>query len=100
MSAQIIAVNGTSQASSAITSTKIRFATNVAVHFAVGVSPVAYTGNCEMIPANTTRFINMEGLNNKIAVVASGATGECSIVPCGTVNQSSMNQNQTTFLNT
>jgi hypothetical protein len=80
---------GASVQSAAIASTKVRLTANAAVHITVGVNPVANTANCELIAANQTRYVNMEGLNNKLAVIASSSTAEISIVPCGTVAASS-----------
>lgn len=88
MSTQTVSVTGSSAQSSAVGSTKIRFVSNVSLHYAVGANPTAYTsGNCEMIPANTIRYINMGGLNNKIAVIAlsGGSTGICTITDIGAV---------------
>lgn len=84
--AQVITVGtSTSVQSAAVASTKVRVTANAAVHYQVGASPVAYTGNCEIISANSVRYINMEGLNNKIAVLGSSQVAEVSVVAIGTV---------------
>lgn len=84
--AQVInAGTSSSVQSSAITTTKVRVTANAAVHYQVGVSPVAYSGNCEIIAANSVRYINMEGLGNKIAFLGSSQTAAVTVVAIGTV---------------
>ena len=88
-SAQLLTANtGIGVVSAAITSTKVRIESNNAVHYSVGVAPQAYTANCEVIPSNTVRYINMEGVNNKISLVCAvaGTAALVSIVNCGYVN--------------
>lgn len=85
----IVATTTTSQ-SSAIASTKVRVTANAAVHFNVGVSPVAATANCEIIGANQTRYINMQGLNNKLAFITAAGAAEVSVQQIGTVYASSI----------
>ena len=86
----IIATTGSSVQSSAVASTKVRVTSNAAAHFAVGVNPTAYSGNCEIIAANQTRYINMQGLNNKIAFLGSNSTAEITVTQIGTVYASSI----------
>jgi len=91
--ANIVVLSGTTSSQSAvITSTKVRVMSNVAVHYSVGANPAAFPGNCEILPSNTVRYVNMEGLNNKLAFCISGGdtVGKVSIVPCGTVNSRSV----------
>jgi len=89
--AQVItATTSSSVQSSAIASTKVRVTANAAVHYAVGANPVAYGGNCEIISANSLRYINMEGLNNKIAFLGSTQTAEVTVVAIGSVAASTM----------
>jgi hypothetical protein len=89
MPIQVLTVGTSSSVqSAAIDSTKIRVTANAAIHFSVGVSPTAFTNNCELIAAGQTRYINMQGLGNKIAMIGSSGVGEASIVPCGTVYDS------------
>jgi len=86
MTTQVLTVTtATSQQSAAITSTKVRITANATVHVAVGVSPTAYAGNCEIIAAGTTRYINMEGLGNKVALLANGSVALVSITTIGGV---------------
>jgi len=86
MTTQVLTVTTTaSQQSTTIASTKVSITSNATVHIAVGISPVAYAGNCEIIAANTTRYINMEGLNNKVALLANGSVALVSITTIGGV---------------
>ena len=82
----ISAVTTGSVASSAVTSTKVRVSTNAgAVYYAVGTNPTAYSGNCEIIPSESTRFVNMQGLGNKIAFLAVSSNTSVSVQQIGTV---------------
>ena len=92
MSTIVVAATSSSTASGAITSTKARVVSTVPVQFAVGANPTANNSNCEVISANTVRYINMQGLNNQIAFIAvsGGASGTVSVTPCGTVYASSI----------
>lgn len=79
---QVIA-NGTSTQSSVLNSTKVKVVSNVAVYYAVGIDPVAFTsGNCALLPANTIRDINVgpgqlnyTGDTNIVGNVTTGGTG-------------------------
>lgn len=95
-SAQIINATTSSSQSTAITSTKVKVTANASVHYAVGANPVAYVGNCDVVPAATTRFINMEGLNNKIAFVTTTSVAEVSVVNVGFVANSAIPTVQST----
>ena len=95
-SAQIINATTSSSQSTMITTTKVKVTANASVHYAVGSNPTAYTGNCDVIPAATTRFINMEGLNNKIAFITTTGTAEVSVVNVGFVANSAIPQVQST----
>ena len=57
----VIAQSGTSNVTASLNSTKVKVVSNVACYYAVGSnSPVAYTtGNCQLLPANTIRDINL-----------------------------------------
>ena len=86
MTTQVLTIaTSASQQSAAITSTKVRITSNATVHVAVGISPTAYVGNCEIIAANTTRYINMEGLGNMVALIANGGPALVSITTIGGV---------------
>lgn len=101
----IIAQNGTSNVSASLNSTKVKVMSNVAVYYAVGSSPVAYSsGNCAMIPANTLRDINcgpgtlvydattnvgnvtVGGSGPKISFLTSGGTALVEITEVGFVD--------------
>jgi hypothetical protein len=60
------------------------------VFYAVGASATAYAGNCEIIPAETVRYINMQGLGNQIAFLASGGSSVVTVQQIGTVYSSSI----------
>ena len=105
-SLNIIAQNGTSNVSASLNSTKVKVMSNVAVYYAVGSAPVAYsTGNCAMIPANTLRDINCgpgtqttgylqggpgnvitSGTGPKIAFLTSGGTALVEVTEIGYVD--------------
>ena len=85
----IVATTTTSQ-STAVSSTKVRVTANATVHFSVGANPVAATANCEIIAANQTRYINMQGLNNKLAFITAAGAAEVSVQQIGTVYGSSI----------
>ena len=87
---QIVIATTTSSQSTAIASTKVRVTANAAVQFAVGANPTAALASSEVIGANTTRYINMQGLNNKIAFIAPSGTVGVSVTPIGTVYSSSI----------
>ena len=86
--AQVLTVPSTTTGaiSTAINSTKIRLESNVACYYSVGEAPLTFAANCEIIPSNTVRYINMEGTGNKINLVATSGVALVSIVACGTVD--------------
>jgi hypothetical protein len=85
---QIITPNSTSGAlSSVITTTKIRIESNVSCYFAVGnTAPIVVTSTADMLLPNAVRYINMEGVGNKINLVAISGTALVSIINCGYVD--------------
>lgn len=104
-SLNIIAQNGTSNVSASLNSTKVKVMSNVAVYYAVGSNPVAYSsGNCAMIPANTLRDINcgpgtllsntwpgtgnvtVGGYGPKIAFLTTGGTALIEMTEVGFVD--------------
>lgn len=104
MSSQTITATGTSGQSSVINSTKIRVTSNASpVLYAVGTSPIAGTGfaNTEMIAPGTTRYINMQGLGNKIAFITPiGVTATLiTVTEIGTVYAAGQATN-TTYVTT
>ena len=91
MATQVIAVSGTSQATTAIQGDKVKVVTGSAsVFYAVGAFPTAYAANCEILPPNTIRFVNMQGLNNKIAFIQGSGTGNVSVTECAIIANSSV----------
>ena len=83
-----------------INSTKVKVLANAACVYAIN-APATLTANVgAMIPANFPTYINMTGIGNRISVlpVAGGSTA-ITVTECGTVYQSAVNQNSTTFLN-
>lgn len=85
-----ISVSGTSANVTVANSTKVRLVSNVAIHFATGpasTTVTAFTSNCEMVPANTSRFIPL-GLGDKLAVIGAVGTsaGVCNITEIGSVS--------------
>jgi len=96
---QVLTVSSSSpRSSTVINSTKIRVTANAAVHFAVGVNPTANTTSCELIPPNVTRYINMEGLGNKISIIGSVQTAELSITRVGNVFPSGQVTSSDTYI--
>lgn len=84
-----------------INSTKVKVVANAACVYAINV-PATLTANVgAMIPANFPAYINMTGIGNRISVLpVSGVNTAITLTECGTVFQSAMNQNSTTFKNT
>jgi Na+/H+ antiporter NhaD/arsenite permease-like protein len=80
---QLTANSSQTALSPALTSTKVKVVSNTACYYAVGINPVAYTtGNCQLLPANTIRDINVgpgqlnyTGNTNIIGNVITGGTG-------------------------
>jgi hypothetical protein len=91
MISQILTANGTSQQSTSIPTTKVRVVSTAAIYYAVGSNPTAGASyaNTSIIGPNTVRYVNMEGLNNKIAILQVAAGGaNVSITNVGTVSAS------------
>lgn len=98
----IIAQPGTSNVSTNLGSTKVKVISNVAVYYATGSAPVAYTtGNCALLPANTVRDINCgpgtltvdsnlavttSGVGPKIAFISSAGTAGITVIEIGSVD--------------
>jgi hypothetical protein len=87
----ITASTSGSTSSSAIQSTKVRVSVGAyPVYYAVGSSPTASSTGCEIIPAQTVRYINMQGLGNEIAFLAIGGASTVTVQQIGTVYASSI----------
>jgi hypothetical protein len=83
-----------------INSTKVKVIANAACVYAIN-APATLTANVgPMIPANFPTYINMGGIGRQLSIlpVAGGSTA-ITATECGTVYQSSLNQNSTTFKN-
>lgn len=83
-----------------LNSTKVKVVANAACVYAIN-APATLTANVgAMIPANFPTYINMGGIGNKLSVLpVAGTSTTITATECGTVYQSAMNQNSTTFLN-
>ena len=106
MASYTLILNGTDSAnvSSVINSTKVKVIANGACYYAINenASPLSNVG--PMIPGNFPTYINMQGIGNTLSICATNSTGTSvtgiTITECGTVYQSAVNQNSTTFYNT
>ena len=77
-----------SQSVGPISSTKVRVVTGAnPTFFNVGNAAVAAApGNCEIIASNSTRYINMQGLNNYIAFYGNVGAATVTVQQIGTVS--------------
>jgi len=87
---QVIVATTTTSQTSAIASTKVRVTANAEVRFTVGANPIVTTGNGEIIASGQTRYINMQGLNNKLAFITTTGVAGVSVQQIGTVYSSSI----------
>lgn len=101
MASYTIITSTAANVSSVINSTKVKVVANAACLYAINVPATTSSNVGAMIPANFPTYINMGGIGNKLSVlpVAGGSTA-ITATECGTVYQSSLNQNSTTFKNT
>ena len=100
MASYTVVTSTAANVSSAINSTKVKVVANAACVYAIN-APATLTANVgAMIPANFPTYINMGGIGSKLSVlpVAGGST-TITATECGTVYQSAMTQNSTTYLN-
>ena len=83
-----------------IASTKVKVVANAACVYAIN-APATLTANVgAMIPANFPTYINMGGIGKNLSVLpVAGSSTAITVTECGTVYQSSLNQNSTTFRN-
>ena len=87
MATQVIAINGTSQATAAFAeSIRVKVVASAPFFYAVGSNPTAYAGNCKLFPAGKGDII-LGALNQKVAVLGAGVTGNVSLTEIGTVSQ-------------
>jgi len=95
-----IAVGATSNVSAILNSTKVKVSSTVSCYYATGHNPVAYAGNCAILPAGVVRDINcgpgnliasggnitQAGQGPQIAFLAVSGTGTVSVTEIGWVN--------------
>lgn len=81
-----------SQSVGPFSSTKVRVVTGSnPTFFNVGNSAVAASpGNCEIIAANSTRYINMKGLGNYIAFYGNVGATTVTVQAIGTVSSGTL----------
>ena len=90
---QLVTATGSSVQSSMVNSTKVRIVSTASIYYAVGASPTAGAAfaNTAIITPNTVRYINMQGLGNKVAVLqVAGGGANVEITDIGTVYASSI----------
>lgn len=77
-----------------LNSTKVKVVANTTCVYAIN-APATLTSNVGQIPQNVPTYINMGGIGNKLSVLpAGGASTVVTVTECGTVYQSSLNQNR------
>jgi len=88
------AVNVAAGNGNSINSTKVKVLANTACVYAIN-APATLTANAgPVIPANFPTYINMGGIGKQLSVLpVGGASTAISVTECGTVYQSSVNQN-------
>ena len=88
-------------ASTTINSTKVKVVANNTCVYAIN-APATLTSNVgPLIPQNIPVFVNMGGIGKQLSVLpTTGTSTVITVTECGTVSQSAVNQNSTTFLNT
>lgn len=100
MASYTIVTTTAANVSAAINSTKVKVVANTACVYAINAAATLTANVGAMIPANLPVYINMGGIGNKLSVLpVSGASTTITTTECGTVYQSAMNQNSTTYLN-
>lgn len=84
-----------------LNSTRVRIVANNACVYAID-TPATLTSNVgAAIPANRPTDIILSTIGQKVSVLpASGASTVITVTEIGTVYQSAVNQNSTTFVNT
>ena len=83
-----------------INSTKVKVVANTACVYAINAPATLSSNVGAMIPANFPTYINMTGIGNKISVLpVGGVSTAVTVTECGTVDQRSLNQNSSTYLN-
>lgn len=84
-----------------LNSTRVRIVANNACVYAIDAAATLTSNVGAAIPANTPTDVNLGGIGKKISVLPTGgASTAITATEIGTVYQSAMNQNSTTFKNT
>jgi hypothetical protein len=100
MASYTVVTSTAANVSSVINTTKVKVVANAACVYAINAAATLTSNVGPMIPANFPTYINMGGIGNKLSVLpVAGASTTITATECGTVYQSAMNQNSTTFLN-
>jgi hypothetical protein len=91
----------TSANTAPLSSTKVKVVANNACYYAIDGVASATANVGAMIPANFPVSVNMGGIDKRLAVASvNGTSTGVTVTEIGTVYQSALNQNSTTFLNT
>jgi hypothetical protein len=84
-----------------LNSTRVRVVANNTCYYAIDAAATATANVGPLIPAWRPTDINMGGIGKKISVLpCNGGSTAITVTEIGTVYQSALNQNSTTFLNT
>ncbi len=83
-----------------LNSTKVKVVANATCVYNID-APATITSNVGQIPQNVVTFINMGGIGKKLSVLPTAGTSTViTVTECGTVYQSALNQNSTTYYKT
>ena len=87
------AINVAAGNGNSINSTKVKVIANASCVYAIN-APATLTANVGQIPQNFPVYINMGGIGKQLSVLpVGGASTAITVTECGTVYQSSVNQN-------
>lgn len=87
------AVNVAAGNGNSINSTKVKVVANTTCVYAIN-APATLTSNVGQIPQNVITYINMGGIGRQLSVLpVGGVSTAVTVTECGTVYQSSVNQN-------
>lgn len=90
------AINVAAGNGNSINSTKVKVVANTTCVYAIN-APATLTSNIGQIPQNFPTYIDMGGIGRQLSVLpAGGASTIITVTECGTVYQSSLNQNTLT----
>lgn len=97
MATYTYSVTGTSANTAVLNSTKVRVVSNVACYYAINANASITSNVGPMIAANRPTDINMGGIGKVLGVATVNGSGVVTVTEIGTVYQSAMNQNSTTY---